>query len=363
MRSYWFAALYTLTGLVAGLLGSIYDEQIANSIPLDCCRYEGPQWGAAAFWLSATSTAVMFLLQHRAAEKDRRDAQTRLETRSAELAYLIRTQPPREFLDVFADLYERADHARRVALDGGDPDELELVIRLALEAVALLARDFDRETHPTSELRYAANLMEFRPQATISAMVMPTLRPRLRFMDEGLSIYSLRGVLVLRRALSAVAEANEPEGRPDPLVEEIALPIPPKASERAPAVLPAETALRWRVLPGAPMAFTQGAFEVYSDGGEVVEWCNSRGDFPHPIITQIQQYFGRPAEHGVVSFASFPLYLSGAADRPIGVLNVHRNSSGLLRERRAAAQFAALLDPFRALIADLLITLQARRLQ
>lgn len=357
IRSPWFAGVYTMLGLVAGLLGSVYDDQIANSVPLDCCRYDGPQWGASMFWLCAGTTAAMYLLQHRAAEADRKAAQDALERRSAELAGLIRTMPPREFLSFFAGLHEHAEFARRIALaSGGDHADIELAIRYVLEIVALLARDFDREADP--DVRYAANLMVFVPEHEVLATDLPVLLPRLRLMHPGRFIRDLRGVLVLRRELSAVAEADEPEGRPDPNVPEIALPIPLPDDERDPART-GETFSRWKVLPGAPMAFVRGELEVYTDADDMVNWCHQHGAFDPAVIAGIQAHFSQPGQHGIVSFASFPVYLSGPRRTALGVLNVHRNTRGMLREQNLAAQFAALLDPFRAILADLLMSLRA----
>jgi hypothetical protein len=346
-----------MLGLVAGLLGSVYDDQIANSLPLDCCRYEGPQWGATMFWLCAGTTAAMYLLQHRAAEADRKAAQESLERRSAELADLIRTMPPGEFLSYFAELHRYAELARRIALSsGGDLADIELAIRYVLEVVALLAREFDREADP--DVRYAANLMEFWPEHELLDTDLPVLLPRLRLMHPGWFVRDLRGVLVLRRELSAVAEADEPEGRPDPKLPEIALPVPLPKDERA-APLPGETFSRWRVLPGAPMAFVRGELEVYTGADDMVDWCRRQGAFDPEVIAGIQTHFSHRDQHGIVSFASFPIYLSGLPRTPLGVLNVHRNTGGMLREKNLAAQFAALLDPFRAILADLLVALRA----
>ena len=101
------------------------------------------------------------------------------------------------------------------------------------------------------------------------------------------------------------------------------------------------------------MAFVRGELEVYTDVEDVVRWCEEKGVFSREVLQAIRDHFRSAGEHGSVSFASFPLFAPGVAGTPVAVLNVHRNAPGLLRERKLAAQFAALLEPFGGMLAEL----------
>lgn len=353
VRSSLFSASYTLLALVAGLLGSIHGAEVARAFPLHCCDFASVVWEAVAFWSTAGVTALMFVVQRQTAEADRLAAEERMRIRAEELETLVRTMPPPEFLHFFAEVHARCDAARRIALTpGGDEEDRVRAIRYVLEGVALLARKFDRADG--TDVRYAANLMIYRSQESIRESELPALADRIRFVERGVGIRSLRGVLDLRREYSAFAEGTDPDAAPDPHLREIVLPVPTAENERAGGVFDGDSVARWRVLPGAPMAFVRGELEVYTDVEDLVRWCAERGDFSGEVIQEIRNHFRAADRHGSVSFASFPLAAAGEARLPTGILNVHRNAPGLLRERERATQFAALLDPFRIMLAGLL---------
>ena len=353
VRSPLFSAGYTLLGLVAGLLGSVHGADVARAFPLRCCDFGGIAWGAVAFWSAAGGTAAMFVIQQRVREEDRREAEERMRARAGELETLVRTMPPPDFLPFFAEVYTRCAAARRIALTrGADEEDRARAIRYVLEGVALLARRFDRAED--TDVRYAANLMVYRPQECITEEALPGLERRMRFMERGVGVRSLRGVLDLRCEHSAFAEGTDPDAEPDPHLREIVLPVQAPEDERTRIVCDGESMLRWRVLPGAPMAFVRGELEVYTDVEDMVRWCEQQGDFSREVVQAIRDHFRSASEHGSVSFASFPLFGPGGAGTPVAVLNVHRNAPGLLRERKLAAQFAALLEPFGGMLAELL---------
>lgn len=355
VRSPLFVAGYTVLALVAGLLGSVHGSEVARAFPLSCCEFEKVAWGAVAFWSTASVTALLFVVQQRIGEEDRAAAEERLRVRSEELETLLRTMPPPDFLHFFSEVHDRCDAARQIALTpGAELQDRARAIRYILEGIALLARKFDRADG--TDLRYAANLMTFRALDEIAEEERHGVRERIRFLERGVGLDSLRGILELRRDHSAFAEGSDPDAAPDPHVREIVLPVPRRDDEQARGVFDGESMVRWRVLPGAPMAFVRGELEVYTDVEDMVRWCAEKGDFSGEVIQEMRAHFRFAGALGSVSFASFPLHGRSPARAPSAILNIHRNAPGLLTERGLATQFAALVDPFRIMLLELVAT-------
>ena len=92
---------------------------------------------------------------------------------------------------------------------------------------------------------------------------------------------------------------------------------------------------------------------IYSDTRKLAEWCRKEGDFSPSLCMDIEQYFQSERATKLRSFASIPLIDSSSNGR-IGVLNIHRNNTGLLEEREPVKIFYPLMQPFIYLLKELI---------
>ena len=113
------------------------------------------------------------------------------------------------------------------------------------------------------------------------------------------------------------------------------------------------------MLPGAPRAFSERLLDIYADTHTLGQWCREKGDFSESVCTQVDNYFR--SQQSVRSFVAVPL-MQLRDTRPVAVLNIHRNSEGILRTRAGSDpevldQFSALLGPFSSTLLLLLARL------
>jgi hypothetical protein len=134
------------------------------------------------------------------------------------------------------------------------------------------------------------------------------------------------------------------EAQPDKDLGPLALPIPnvTRTSEG-----------KWRVLPGAPLAFCEGGIDGYADTLTLEDWCREHCDFSSSIAHDVQVYFSERAAH-IRSFVSLPLTRFDEESSVIGILNIHRSEPGLLNEKKPAEQFEPLVAPFHGILLQLL---------
>lgn len=151
---------------------------------------------------------------------------------------------------------------------------------------------------------------------------------------------------------------------PDPTLKPLALPVPALDSKMS------ADGQRWRVLPGAPLAFvkaTEGPaplVDLYADTATLGRWCREHGDFSPSVVSEIEDYFCGEAGQRVRSFASLPIRRPDKTSSLIGVLNIHANRTGLLRSiaiqlqggggAAPAEQFGFLVAPLLSILAQLL---------
>ena len=365
-RSRWTSVGVPVFGTVllvfAGVFGGLYSEEIKSAFPFVLGEWAGLDFHALTFWfVFALGLGVLTWNQwQRATSRER--GQERLDLAVVELESLIRTTPPTGFLVTWRDYYRVAMVAYETA-EGEERNDSEIVhraIRQILGTVSRLAAKSDDD----EESRYAANLMLFKSSqselTTESILFSADVDPA--------------GFLELTRAYSASTDGDSNEE--DPFMEDFALVIPkiPKVA------LEGSDVAKWKVLPGAPMAAVTGEADYLADVGTIGTWCRERGDFTLETIQEVVQYF-RDGGHKIGGFISVPLYAgfgmtdprAEAAvaeeadspsnegkhdfDEPVAVLNVHRDTPGLLRnDGRAAAQFSVLIEPF----GDLLVKLVGR---
>ena len=222
---------------------------------------------------------------------------------------------------------------------------VERAIRIVLSEVAALAHDFDGRA---GDVLYAANIMLFRPGESLPSG-RTVLTDRLRFAEPETDLTALEGVLDLCVELSTTTQAED--YGPDKDLQPMALPVP--RVKRSP------DGRRSRVLPGAPRAFSERLLDIYADTHTLGQWCREKGDFSETVCKQVDDYFR--SQQSVRSFVAVPL-MQLRDTRPVAVLNIHRNSEGILRTRAGSDpevldQFSALLGPFSSTLLLLLARL------
>lgn len=129
----------------------------------------------------------MFFVAQRASDRRRQESEDKLDTRANELADLIRTLPPEDFLSALGETYWRCDGVLatvRRAEGTLDNAELKEAIRAVLRAIASLAQKFDAA--PWGAV-YATNVMVFRPQQILRELSQEArsgILGRLRFRER-----------------------------------------------------------------------------------------------------------------------------------------------------------------------------------
>jgi hypothetical protein len=352
MRSLWQRFLVSpvcptiLTFLVffTGGWGSIFSSELRRAFPFEPYAIINPGewvWQAVVFWTLFGIAAPLYFFRNREVEKQREAKQAELVERSDNVAWLVRTLPPSNFLQLFSQLYNTADKAYEYVVgppsDIASRDDIKRGTRHILRMVGELGSHFDGEA--TSH-RYHANIMRFVPSNNADPTDARKARESLVFCDKSVSFESLRGALLLDSELSVVSDDEEAE--PDESVAEIALPVPVEGKVGG----------FYKALPGAPAAFVDQEPSIFPDTGEIRTWCERYGDFTHDVKSQLEHYFLKGAGTNVKSFMSVPLFPiteDGSDDLeqdPIAVLNLHADSTGMMKDERAPMiQFVAILRP------------------
>ena len=119
--------------------------------------------------------------------------------------------------------------------------------------------------------------------------------------------------------------------------------------------------VRYKVFPGAPLAFTEREPSHYTDTAGLPRWCEVYDDFTRQIITSMAEFF---VKSPVRSFLSVPLFVltdqgfdEDTVD-PIGVLNIHSSQTGLLKGGgEPLTHFTSIIRPFQIFLVQLLILL------
>jgi len=337
----WFAALTAAAAAIVGLLGSVYQLEIASAFPLILFGpFQGWSWRSVFFWTALGWLAWLVFLRQVADDEIRERLMVTTESAegtSKRIENIVRTLPPAGFQAHLTRLVEKSYQVlcegmpRRLSeeLPG---DGLAAVIRALLNGLASLALAYDAQ--PIVDGRsavYCANVMVFVPETLVRQRQL-----RLNFMPPEYGSAGLAGALMLRRDLSSTTQSSP--GEADQEVPEIILPVPEKA----------ERGGRWVAMPGAPRAFLTGEVDGYENTEQFADHCRRRGDFPPSVIEELHRYFSEPHGAHIKSFISRRLSYRGQS---IGVLNIHANRRNLLApdiEKRET--FQALATP---LIQDL----------
>lgn len=324
---WWFSALTACLGAFAGLLGSVYGEQIKGAFPF--VWGNGPIiWPAVLFWGSLLIFGWFFGLGFNA----QNEATNKLEQ-------VIRTLPPRNFLVVFEELFNQSFNVYWKANEERGNGKLNGAINTAIAGVLFLVKSFDaRHDHP----QYSANIMLFKPAEDIP---QKELTDNVLFTEPGFDQKSWDGVLQLQKDYAFSLKDNGPEVDSD--ITPIILPIP-KKDLRMDKGKPT-------VLPGAPAVFCDpSTFVGFENTLQLAAWCRDQSGLRASIAEDVERYFVDGPGKEIRSFISIPIMLPpegpGAKHTVIGVLNLHSNREGILPGEKAEL-FVPLTAPFMLLIA------------
>jgi hypothetical protein len=114
---------------------------------------------------------------------------------------------------------------------------------------------------------------------------------------------------------------------------------------------------RWKVLPGAPLAFVGEGTDGYADVAQLRDWFDKDADFSPSVRDEVITYFSGEGSMSR-SFVSRRLSFGGAN---LGVLNLHSNRPnllGLLGDETGGAESVSRREEFFALMTPLLRELE-----
>ena len=246
----------------------------------------------------------------------------------AGLQKLIRTTPSPDFLAQAAYNFQSAEKAYSAVMSHAAPPPIDVLdtLKLVIRSFAVLAWKYDGSP---SKVTYAANLMVYR---SLDELAVPLTQLRKSSMlDDLWAEEQLAGVLRLVGPQLAV-RLKGGESEADESLRPLTFGIPhePVYTRKT------DDEKRYRVLPGAPLAFTQRKPDMYANVPDLIEWCKRYSVISPEVLDKIEGYFADADGPKVGSFISIPVGYDESG--PIAVINVHRESENLLRESDSAAE-------------------------
>ena len=347
-----YAAVTTIIGVFAGFYGSLYSYDIKNSFPFSLNGFSYFSDVSLIFWSLLVLFTALFFLGQLAATVKRKDEVNILSSQTEELGNVLRTLPPKNFLEKFTSIYECSYLASQAALanDSFSKEDIEHSIRIVLVGITALASSFDSnyKNHVIKEgkkkdIVYGANIMLFRKISDIEPEEMDEFTDCLFFCEDEIRISKLEGILVLQTNMST---NTEDDGAPDAELRKFVLPVP--------QTIKSDVGDRYRVLPGAPLAYASNEMNIYKNTNSLKRWCEENGDFSPTVCAKVGDYFASDKAEGLTSFISIPLGLDSDEKDTLGVINIHRNLEDILSGEENAELFRFLLTPFICLLIKLI---------
>lgn len=263
---------------------------------------------------------------------------------ASRLQKMVETLPLGPTIGEFGLLMSEAEDLLASQIPRKTTVDLRNMVELTRDLLSIAAT-FAARYDGRATVRYAANIMTYVAAEETSPYLPAEITDLLRFWpkdEEGLK--DLRGVLVLSKDFTSVANAPRNGHPADDEIEPLAFAIPKEPFNK-------ETK-KWRVLPGAPRAFVgegvHGASPRLST--HLVENIG-RGDFYDSLdlspesVKELEIYYGEGGPGKTArSCCTFPLITS---DGRVGsVLNIHcDNASWLNGPGERQSNFAMLALP------------------
>lgn len=326
----------TLCIIAAGALASFYAEAIKQSMtwPLSWENFPG---NVVAFWILSALSGILFSGAQWAQARRAKEV-------SDSVTHAIRrlsTLPAESFLPAYQAAFKQAGLNAILALQEiSDPEAkiavVDLAIRNVLESIVQTARSFDGAR---DETQYSASLMLFRQRFADLA----TKEPVLQF--DGYDERQLAGYLELMPELSTNKERA---------FVSLVLPVHRETKK----IVDHEGKERFRVLPGAPWAYTYRAAAWFESVDIFVDSLINTTSLDHYSVLKVREYFEEGPARDVKSFASIPIlqpsFEMEQGSEVLGVLNLHSSEEGLLSDN-GKTLYAPLLAPFNLLLSVLLV--------
>jgi hypothetical protein len=352
----WFSGVTAIVGTVAAVLAAVFVDQLQRAFPFWCCSLH---FEPKAFfvWLFILLFGLMFGSNFWAqtATTDQQLNELKASTAqlgesSAELTKLIKTLPPKNFLDGFEhhliDCYAMAVKGTEA---NASPKAVKEGIVSVLSSLAHTAMLFDGLSKPWG---YCANVMVFRPFAGVEESVRLDYERRAKFSERpGVGGDGWSGVLELMPELAVSIRHDGPSYRPQlpHFVLEIPLPQYRLGGDG-----------KSTVLPGAPEAFCVRGSAFWLDTFDMGNECREKRGMRPAVGESMDEYFKRGEGRDVRSFVSMallpPLLLdeeNPASVEPLGVVNIHSDKPGMLRTH-GVDLFVPLTIPHKLLLSRLL---------
>jgi len=325
LRSPILAGVNVLFGVLAGLIGAIFHQELADSVPLSFLKngfslqsgygHEVALW----FWLLVVAFAAVWAARAAVVARDHQEEMVALEE-------LIETVAPPDFLEAYQFAYMMSVKAETLALKD-DAVEPAHELRWILDSLITLAAVWDASSVFDDDV-YRANVMIDKDD-------------KKKWDDEiRQAAYSCYGEKEWPRIVPAadgglwvdptLATAEEADGRPDDEVSPLLL-----VYSRDP-----EIELN---IGGAPDAFVGERMCYVKNTNEFVR------RFPKGLTASCRDHVSHyyDTDEKARSVISLPLPYE---DRIVGVLNIYRNSSDIMGSRSRAEDFALLITPFTVLL-------------
>lgn len=328
-----FSAIVSLLIITAGIIGSVYSDEIKKIIP----SFIGENV-QLIFWILLFTAGLLFFFRQHSIDIKRNEA-------SKSLFNAIRTVPPGDFMSTFHELYNKTQETKNEILSSEDikREEYHYLIRNILYAMLTLIDKFDRLHEDT---RYGVNIMLFRDNKIIISR-KEDISKKIIFVEKECDYGELAGVLELQKEFTVSSDTDA--AKADEKVEEIILPIPKYLRTE---LLDRSQGKKYRVLPGAPFAYSEGEISRFSDTRALLDWCDKNGDFTESVKNEIKDYFFGKHYERIRSFLSIPFPKRNKICA--GVINMHSNKKGLLENEEQLNQFSMIVTPFIHDILDVL---------
>lgn len=329
------AGVNIVFGVLAGLLGTIYHDSLVDSVPLVWLIHgfdiEYGPWNTPAlwFWVLLVVFALLWTTREGMATADRRRERLELET-------LIVTIPPPDFLDLYEKTYKFCVRQELIALQP-ETENADKELRWVLDGLITLADRWDYITG--GKHVYRANVMidSGDKSAWTDAMCEAghgcygaTEWPAAMVQADG-------GLWVNQRLATSNAADGEPDADVTPLL-----------------LLYARDDNKDINIGGAPEAFVAGAMRYVSDTADLAKRFPK--GLPGSSQAHLQNYYAD--DDKARSVISLPV---PGQERLLGVLNIYRDSPGIMGTEARAENFARLLVPFMVLVGRILDKIDVTR--